>query len=73
MFGASSEPRSTGKGAILGDEMGLGKTLTSVGLLCALKESGKPSLVLAPLSVLGGWKTEFAVRQMRAVLPIERP
>jgi len=43
-------------------EMGLGKTLQTIALLAWLKfERGVagPHLVIAPLSVLGSWMTEF--------------
>jgi len=50
-------------GVILGDEMGLGKTLQSVAFSLHLVETHQveqPILILAPLSVIDGWKQEFA-------------
>ncbi|KAJ4459900.1 putative SWI/SNF chromatin-remodeling complex subunit snf22 [Paratrimastix pyriformis] len=50
-----------GLGGILGDEMGLGKTLQVLGFLGHLKfELGhrSPSIIVCPLSVLGGWILE---------------
>ena len=52
-----------GISAILGDEMGLGKTLQTIAFLSYLKfERGVngPHLVIAPLSVLSSWLTEFS-------------
>ena len=49
-------------GGILGDEMGLGKSLQTIAFLSYLKyECGitGPHLVVAPLSVLSAWMTEF--------------
>jgi hypothetical protein len=53
-----------GVSAILADEMGLGKTLQTITFLATLKYApefkvGGPHLVLAPLSVLNSWMTEF--------------
>ena len=51
----------SGISAILGDEMGLGKTLQTIGFLSSLKNRGVggPYLIVAPLSVLSSWMTEF--------------
>lgn len=53
---------ANGVSAILGDEMGLGKTLQTISFLAWLKfdmlVSG-PHLVIAPLSVLSSWMSEF--------------
>ena len=52
-----------GLGGILADDMGLGKTLQSVALLVANKEKfeeHKPSLILAPASLVYNWKNELA-------------
>ena len=45
-------------GGILADDMGLGKTLETISFLSTLKTS-KPSLVIAPKSVLYNWEKEF--------------
>lgn len=44
---------------ILADEMGLGKTLQALALLSSLPNS-KPSLVVAPASLLENWRREAA-------------
>lgn len=51
-----------GGGAALLMEMGTGKTLTSIGIVSVLREEGLISrlMVVAPLSVLGVWRDEFA-------------
>lgn len=50
-----------GCGCILGDEMGLGKTLQIIALIAArCQKVRKPSLVIAPVSLLENWKREFA-------------
>ncbi|MEM6532207.1 MAG: DEAD/DEAH box helicase [Myxococcota bacterium] len=46
--------KSSGLGALLADDMGLGKTLQTI---CTLE---KPSLIVAPTSVLDNWKSEIA-------------
>ncbi|VFQ75789.1 unnamed protein product [Cuscuta campestris] len=51
-----------GVNVILGDEMGLGKTLQAISLLSYLKVASRspgPFLILCPLSVIDGWKTEL--------------
>ena len=49
-------------GCILGDEMGLGKTLQVITLLLDRKNAnaGRPSLVVAPVSLLENWRRELA-------------
>lgn len=48
-----------GLGALLADDMGLGKTVQVLALLLTCKEQGHgPSLVVAPTSVLAGWRAE---------------
>lgn len=51
-----------GGGAALLMEMGTGKTLTSIGIVGVMREEGLISrlMVVAPLSVLGVWRDEFA-------------
>jgi superfamily II DNA or RNA helicase len=51
-----------GFGGILADDMGLGKTLQSIALLVADKdkhEETKPSLIVAPASLIYNWKNEL--------------
>jgi non-specific serine/threonine protein kinase len=59
---------SLGLGACLADDMGLGKTLQALALLLALKQRGKvssadaaakPSLLVAPASLLANWGMEI--------------
>lgn len=45
-------------GGILADDMGLGKTLEVISFLEGLKED-KPSLIIAPKSVIYNWLSEF--------------
>lgn len=47
-------------GGILADEMGLGKTLQALGLLSAISAQKRPSLVVAPASLLENWRREAA-------------
>ncbi len=48
-------------GGILADDMGLGKTVQALAHLAAEKNAGrlcKPSLIVAPTSVIGNWQRE---------------
>src|ERR1700680_1666485 len=49
-------------GACLADDMGLGKTIQVLSLLLVLKAeaSGKPSILVAPASLLANWAAEIA-------------
>ncbi|MDQ2104669.1 DEAD/DEAH box helicase [Azospirillum isscasi] len=50
-----------GFGGILADDMGLGKTVQALAHLLVEKEAGRldrPSLLVAPTSVLGNWRAE---------------
>ena len=53
-----------GLGACLADDMGLGKTIQVLALLLVLKEQaagqGKPSLLVAPASLLANWASEIS-------------
>ncbi|CAF2370180.1 unnamed protein product [Rotaria sp. Silwood2] len=51
-----------GLNGILADEMGLGKTVQVIAFICSLVQDGAsgPFLVVAPLSTLTNWCTEFA-------------
>lgn len=53
-----------GLGACLADDMGLGKTIQVLSLLLVLKEQSgdksKPSLLVAPASLLANWAAEIA-------------
>ncbi len=52
-----------GFGGILADDMGLGKTVQALAHLLAEKDAGRldrPSLLVAPTSVLGNWRAEAA-------------
>ncbi|KAI1321718.1 SNF2 family N-terminal domain-containing protein [Xylariaceae sp. FL0255] len=51
-----------GLSGILADEMGLGKTIQVISLLSQLHGEGSfgPYLVIAPLSTLSNWQSEFA-------------
>ena len=50
-----------GLNGILADEMGLGKTLQCISFLAYLRERGVlgPFLIVAPLSTVANWVTEF--------------
>lgn len=48
-----------GLGAVLADDMGLGKTLQVLTLL-AHENSATPTLLVAPMSVVGNWQREAA-------------
>ena len=52
--------RTLGAGGLLADDMGLGKTVTTLAFLLREKEreGPRPSLVVCPTSVAGGWVRE---------------
>jgi len=45
-------------GGILADDMGLGKTIQALTLLSMNIKKGKPSIVIAPKTLLGNWLSE---------------
>jgi len=45
---------------LLADEMGLGKTIQVLSLLAARPESGRPSVIVCPASVVPVWREEMA-------------
>ena len=49
-----------GLGCVLGDEMGLGKTLQVITLLLRETPMRRPSLVVAPATLLENWRREIA-------------
>ncbi|MEW5896202.1 MAG: DEAD/DEAH box helicase [Nanoarchaeota archaeon] len=53
--------RKLGFGGILADDMGLGKTIQAISYLLYLKQAAvkKPSLIIAPTSVIGNWEHEL--------------
>ena len=54
--------KESGQGGILADDMGLGKTIQTIAVL------GKPSLVIAPTSVIRNWERE--IKKFRADLKV---
>lgn len=50
--------KKLGLGGILADDMGLGKTLQTISYL-ALEKKEKPSIIVAPKSLIYNWKNEF--------------
>ncbi|VVC32978.1 Hypothetical protein CINCED_3A016157 [Cinara cedri] len=61
-----------GMNGILADDMGLGKTIQAIAFFCFLIEMGitGPFMVIAPLSTIPNWLTEFAkfAPQLHALL-----
>jgi len=48
-----------GYGGCLADDMGLGKTVQTLALLLARPQPGRPSLIVAPTSVIFNWEKEI--------------
>ena len=74
LFGLTGQPGARSPGVAYLMEMGTGKTLTAIAAAGALYNAGRirKALIVAPLSVLGVWREEFAkfadFPHMRAVL-----
>jgi superfamily II DNA or RNA helicase len=49
-----------GLGACLADDMGLGKTMQVIALLLVGERAQRPSLLVAPASLIGNWADELA-------------
>ena len=49
-----------GMGGVLADDMGLGKTLQVLAYLMSVRQEGRPSLVVAPTSLVYNWQEEAA-------------
>ena len=49
-----------GFGALLADDMGLGKTIQTIGWILANGEDARPTLVVAPLTLLSNWRHELS-------------
>ncbi len=55
----TSNPPTLAKGGILADDMGLGKTIQVISLIMSDdSRAGKPSLIVAPLSVMSNWSAQ---------------
>ena len=55
--------RAQALSGVLADDMGLGKTLQTIAHLCVEVKSGRahrPSMIVAPTSLVGNWKRELA-------------
>jgi hypothetical protein len=55
-----AEMADLGLGGVLADDMGLGKTLQLLALHLHRRATGRPTLVVCPVSVLGTWAREAA-------------
>ena len=49
-----------GFGALLADDMGLGKTIQTIGWILSEGGAARPTLIVAPLTLLSNWRHEFA-------------
>lgn len=50
--------RQAGIGAVLADDMGLGKTIQIIAMLCCRQPTGRPTLIVVPVSLLRNWVLE---------------
>jgi len=59
-----------GLNGILADDMGLGKTIQAIAFYCFLIEMGiqGPFLVIAPLSTIPNWLSEFSKFSPQVIL-----
>ena len=48
-----------GFGALLADDMGLGKTIQTIGWMLSCGGAARPTLVVAPLTLLANWRHEL--------------
>ncbi|KAJ8327773.1 hypothetical protein O5D80_004108 [Batrachochytrium dendrobatidis] len=63
----------TNKGGILADDMGLGKTIQSISLILSnypSPEDHRPTLIVAPVSLLLQWQQELADRVKKGTLKV---
>ena len=49
-----------GFGALLADDMGLGKTIQTIAWILGERGTGRPVLIVAPLTLLSNWRHELA-------------
>jgi SNF2 family DNA or RNA helicase len=64
------EKESAGSGGLLCDEMGLGKTIQMVGLIKnQVKTRRQATLLIAPVAVLGQWKSVLKRSNIRVWVP----
>jgi len=63
-------PPELASGGILADDMGLGKTIQVLSLMAAdPRKTGKPTLIVAPLSVMSNWKKQAETHIKKKYIP----
>jgi SWI/SNF-related matrix-associated actin-dependent regulator of chromatin subfamily A3 len=68
-FLTSNSP-ALAKGGILADDMGLGKTIQVISMIMSDESRvGKPSLIVAPLSVMSNWSSQAEKHVLPEYLP----